>query len=148
MFHLEDSIADWRRQMRAAGIKSPVPLEELEAHLRDDVEQQICSGQGEPEALAVAVQRMGPATALRSEFETAAATSIKPVETMKQKLTRILASLAVMFVAIGLILPAVAKLKEQGNLAKFDIAMLLIGTTALTGSAMFGAYNIFHHRKA
>jgi hypothetical protein len=39
MFDLEQSIATWRRQMLDAGIKAPVPLEELESHLRDDIEQ-------------------------------------------------------------------------------------------------------------
>ena len=32
MFDLEQAIADWRRQMLAAGIKTPVPLEELKSH--------------------------------------------------------------------------------------------------------------------
>ena len=41
MFNLEQSIADWRRQMLAAGIKMPVPLEELESHLREDIAQQM-----------------------------------------------------------------------------------------------------------
>ena len=40
MFDLEQSIADLRRQMLAAGIKTPVPLEELEIHLREEIEQQ------------------------------------------------------------------------------------------------------------
>ena len=41
MFNLEAAIADWRRQMLAAGIKAPVPLEELESHMREDVENQL-----------------------------------------------------------------------------------------------------------
>ena len=44
---LEKSIAEWRRQMLAAGIKTPVPLEELEIHLREEIEQQMKSGIGE-----------------------------------------------------------------------------------------------------
>jgi hypothetical protein len=39
MFNLEQAIATWRRQMLAAGLKSPVPLEELESHLREEMEQ-------------------------------------------------------------------------------------------------------------
>jgi hypothetical protein len=39
MFNLEQAISEWRRQMIAVGIKTPVPLEELESHLREDVEQ-------------------------------------------------------------------------------------------------------------
>jgi len=37
MFDLEQAIIAWRQQMLAAGIKSPVPLEELENHLRDEI---------------------------------------------------------------------------------------------------------------
>jgi len=32
MFNLEQAIADWRQKMLAAGIETPVPLEELELH--------------------------------------------------------------------------------------------------------------------
>ena len=40
MFDLEKAIANWRKQMLAAGIKMPAPLEELEIHLREEIEQQ------------------------------------------------------------------------------------------------------------
>ena len=39
MFDLEQAIAEWRKQMLAAGIKAPVPLDELESHLREEVEE-------------------------------------------------------------------------------------------------------------
>jgi hypothetical protein len=68
MFDLEQAIADWRKQMLAAGIQSPVPLEELESHLRDDVEDQIQSGLNGRQAFKVAVERIGQAVALESEF--------------------------------------------------------------------------------
>jgi leader peptidase (prepilin peptidase)/N-methyltransferase len=68
MFNLEQSIANWRRQMLAAGIKTPVPLEELEGHLREDVEQQMRSGLNAQQAFQVAVQRIGQAGALKREF--------------------------------------------------------------------------------
>ena len=65
---LEDSIRDWRRQMRAAGIKSPVPLDELENHLREDVEQRMKSGASAQGAFDAAVQRIGHASTLKAEF--------------------------------------------------------------------------------
>ena len=37
MFDLEQSISEWRRQMLAARIPTPVPLEELEIHLREEI---------------------------------------------------------------------------------------------------------------
>src|SRR5216683_2850215 len=59
MFNLDESISEWRRQMLAAGIKTPVPLNELENHLRDDVEQQMRSGLSAQQAFEAAVQGIG-----------------------------------------------------------------------------------------
>ena len=69
MFKLEQAISDWRRQMLAAGIKAPVPLEELESHLRDEIEQLAKSGLTEVEAFQAAVQKIGPAQAVQNEFK-------------------------------------------------------------------------------
>jgi len=69
MFDVKQSIAEWRRQMLAAGIKAPVPLEELESHLRDEIERQTKSGQSEEEAFKSAVQNIGPAFMVQNEFE-------------------------------------------------------------------------------
>jgi hypothetical protein len=69
MFDLEQSIEEWRRQMLSAGIKTPVPLEELESHLRDDVEQQVRSGSSAQQAFEIAVGRIGQAKSLRMEFK-------------------------------------------------------------------------------
>ena len=68
MFDREQAIADWRRQMLAAGIKTPIPLEELENHLRDEIERQTASGLSEAEAFPAAVQEIGPAQAVQNEF--------------------------------------------------------------------------------
>jgi hypothetical protein len=71
MFDLEQSIAEWRQQMLAAGIKTPVPLDELESHLRDDVERQVHEGLGERQAFEIAVERIGQASCLKAEFKKA-----------------------------------------------------------------------------
>ena len=68
MFNLETAIAEWRRQMLAAGIQSPVPLDELEGHLREDIEQHMRTGMDEARAFELAVQHMGQAVSLRKEF--------------------------------------------------------------------------------
>jgi hypothetical protein len=69
MFNLEEAIAEWRRQMLAAGIKTPVPLEELESHLREDVERQIQAGLDAREAFENSVRKIGPAGMLKHEFK-------------------------------------------------------------------------------
>ncbi len=69
MFDLEKSIAEWRRQMRAAGIKTAVPLEELELHLREDIDRLIKSGFGEKAAFELAARQLGQPPILKSEFK-------------------------------------------------------------------------------
>ncbi len=69
MFDLEQAIADWQKQMLAAGIQTPAPLEELEIHLREDVGRQMRSGTSAQQAFEVAAQRIGQARALKFEFE-------------------------------------------------------------------------------
>ena len=68
MFYLEQSIAEWRKQMLAAGIQSPVPLEELESHLREEIEQQVRAGADEARAFEMAVQSIGRPALLKKEF--------------------------------------------------------------------------------
>jgi hypothetical protein len=69
MFNLEQSIAEWRKQMLAAGIQSPVPLEELEVHLREDIERQIKSGLSDQEAFNLSTQNFGPTMKIQTEFQ-------------------------------------------------------------------------------
>jgi hypothetical protein len=69
MFNLEQAIAEWRREMLTAGIKTPVPLEELESHLRDDIAQQIQSGANSQQAFENSAQRMGHANEIKREFK-------------------------------------------------------------------------------
>ena len=68
MFNLEPSIAEWRRQMLAAGIQTPVPLEELEIHLREDIERQMKTRSNLQDAFSSAVQKLGSAHTVQTEF--------------------------------------------------------------------------------
>jgi hypothetical protein len=68
MFNLDNAIANWRRQMVAAGIKNPTPLDELESHLREEVERQTRSGATSEKAFEIAVGRVGDANTLEAEF--------------------------------------------------------------------------------
>ncbi len=54
--------------MLAAGVKTPVPLDELEVHLRDEIEQQMKLGRNEAEAFNLAAQKIGAAPLLQDEF--------------------------------------------------------------------------------
>src|SRR5438128_944474 len=84
MFNLEQSIAEWRRQMIAAGIKSPEALDEIESHLREDVERQTQSGASKEEAFKIAALRMGEAAVLNKEFMKARETRFAFLKKLKQ----------------------------------------------------------------
>ena len=68
MFDLEHSVADWRKQMLAAGIKTPVPLEELESHLREEIERQTKAGLSQQNAFTSSIQKLGSAHTVQNEF--------------------------------------------------------------------------------
>jgi hypothetical protein len=129
MFNLEQSIADWRKQMLAAGIKTPVPLEELEVHLREEIERQMKSGLGEQKAFEVSASRIGQPEILGSEF--------KKSEGVLIKITGISAAIigAVIITRIGTEHPGAEHLREKeqtawlvagGIIALFGIGIALI----------------------
>jgi hypothetical protein len=68
MFDLEQSIAEWRRQMLASGIKTPMPLDELESHLREDIRALVSAGNPADQAFQLAISRLGSPGPLRTEF--------------------------------------------------------------------------------
>jgi hypothetical protein len=68
MFSLEKAMGQWRQQMAATGIKKGEALDELESHLRDDIQQQTRAGLTARQAFETAVERIGGATALKTEF--------------------------------------------------------------------------------
>lgn len=68
MFSPEKAILEWRQQMLAAGINTPTTLEELESHLREEIERQIKAGKNEREAFEIATQQIGEAGGIKVEF--------------------------------------------------------------------------------
>ena len=65
---LEEQIAEWRTRMAAGGIKTPAVLDELEAHLREEIRARITAGAAGDQAFREAIVRMGNADSLRDEF--------------------------------------------------------------------------------
>jgi hypothetical protein len=98
MFNLDQAIVEWRRQMATGGIKAPSILDELESHLREDVEQQTRMGINAECAFEVAVKKIGPANALRNEFKKSSVAGV---------LEKLMIAIAVLFVAFGVFLSTV-----------------------------------------
>ncbi len=68
MRDLNAKIAEWRARMAAGGIKAPAVLDELESHLREELERQTRSGVDEQKAFEFATQKIGDSDLLKVEF--------------------------------------------------------------------------------
>lgn len=140
MFDLEKAIADWRKHMLAAGVKSPVPLDELESHLREDIDYQVGSGLSPGQAFEAAAQQMGAGTALGTEFK-------KVQRTFMKKIMIILLGLLGILLGPGLILPALAKYRDFGVWNSDVIMPMVWGTLILLAGVVTAAFG-FKRRSA
>ena len=129
MFNFDKAISAWRQQMLAAGIKSPVPLEELENHVREDVEQQMRAGLNVEQAFVLAVSRIGQAQALKAEFDHAGRTG----QTSRNR--KLLLSFTLLFAGLVLWLSAIT-FSEAGM--SFGQQLLALTAVVLTISGAFG----------
>jgi len=69
MFDLNTAILEWRRRMVGGGVTQPEVLDELESHLREDVERQTRAGAVPEDAFELAAKRLGEAAMLKAEFK-------------------------------------------------------------------------------
>jgi hypothetical protein len=68
-FDLEEAIGKWRRRMDAAGLGSPAHLDELDSHLREDIERLMKLGLTESEAFAASTHSIGQPEVVTNEFK-------------------------------------------------------------------------------
>jgi hypothetical protein len=74
MFDLEKAIAEWRSRMLAGGINVRSTLDELESHLREEIEEQSRPAVDAREAFEMATRNIGQPGALKCEFAKAGGT--------------------------------------------------------------------------
>jgi hypothetical protein len=123
-FSLERALAEWRQQLRGAGVEEPARLDELENHLREDVERQIKSGTDAKPAFEIAAKRIGPATALGAEFSKVEIT----IPNWEQRMMRIY---CVAFPIFYLCLAGRGLLKLEMNFAERAGGFLAVGLTCI-----------------
>ena len=122
MFNLEQSIAEWRQQMLAAGIKTPVPLEELEIHLREEIERLAKSGINAQRALGEAIQQIGLPNALKSEFQKANALTVR-----RQRTKVIAGGVLTVFVGFILVWATVVQSRDVGKMSSEVVGLFVLG---------------------
>ena len=76
MFDLEQAIGNWRQRFATAGMNSPGVLDELEAHLREDIDRQVKSGLSVQQAFVNGLERLGEPEAIKAEFNKTRRTSM------------------------------------------------------------------------
>lgn len=123
MFNLDQAIEEWRRQMAAGGIKASPILDELENHVREDIERQMQAGASGENAFAIAVKKIGPASALSKEFRKS------KIEAILEKL---MIAFAVLWVAFGLFLSIVTVIFCYLTLGERLIGVIAIGLLFVT----------------
>lgn len=117
MFDLEKSIAEWRQQMIIAGIQAPVPLEELEIHLCEEIERLKKSGVDERTAFENAALQTGGPQSLKNEFN--------KIETSFMK--TIFKWVTVLLIGITAQLPGSLQLRDQLAMSNKWLGLWLIG---------------------
>ena len=143
MRDLEERIAEWRGRLRAAGITAPEVLDELESHLREDMERQRRSGAEEGRAFAAAVERLGPAGDLRAEF----AKADEPLERkVMKRIVMISAGVVGILVGMAFVMPAVALYRHEGTISGGDVALLLLGTALTLGGGGAAVFSLKKRR--
>jgi hypothetical protein len=123
MFNLEQAITKWKQQMTAGGIKEPAVLDELESHLREEIERQTRAGANEELAFAVAAQKIGSATALKTEFHKNG--SVRPLE-------KLMIAIAVLVAAFGVFLMSAAMILCYSGRGERLVGFAALGLILLT----------------
>jgi hypothetical protein len=139
MFDLEQSISVWRQQMLAAGIKTPVPLDELEIHLREEIERQMKSGLNEQKAFEISVQQIGQPKGLGSEFK-------KSERTFMRQILKIGAGIIGVLVGMAFIMPAAAQCRHEGVMTKDDVVLYTFGMAICFAGALLALHSLKKHK--
>lgn len=128
MFNLDESIREWRLQMEARHVAATEALNELESHLREDIQHQLGSGLPEQKAFEAAVKNLGEADQLKREFNKAGST-----DEVKQH--RLLGALMGLFAAIYASVSGYGVLTHEMTLGERTLGM---GAIVLTVLLLFG----------
>lgn len=140
MFNLDQAISGWRRQMNAAGIKSPEVLDELESHLREDIERRARGGADISELFHRAVAQFGQPQSLKAEFD-----RIKERKYMKRGMM-IGAGIIGVMVGMALVMPAVAQYRQIGAMHNNEPWLFLIGSLMTLAGFYAGAKGLIKKR--
>jgi len=126
--------------MLSAGIETPIPLEELESHLREEIEQRAKSGLTATAAFEAAVHEIGQPKVLGSEFR-------KVERTLMKKVMMIVAGIFGVLSGPAIFLPAFAKHRHEGMWGTEVVVPILVGVVITFVGAILTVHG-FRRRRA
>jgi hypothetical protein len=132
MNNFEPDIADWRRRLVDAGIKRSEVLDELEGHLREDIERRVRSDGDVSQLFEKAAAQFGQPQSLKTEFD-----QIKERKYMKRGMM-IGAGIVGVMVGMALVMPAVAQYRIDGAMRNSEPWLFLIGSLITLAGCLAG----------
>jgi hypothetical protein len=143
MSDFEAEIAEWRCQLFTAGIKDVEVLEELESHLREEIDRGLRAGADPRRAFQTAADRFGRFQALKAEFD-----KIEKRERKYMKRGLIIgAGIVGVLVGMALVMPAVAQYRQIGAMRNGEPWLFLVGSL-MTLAGCFAAANGLKKKRA
>lgn len=127
MFNFEEAISNWKQQMAAGGIKGRAILDELESHLREEIDRQMRAGANAEQAFQAAAQKIGTARALKNEFRKTGWAALSE---------KLMIAIAVLFATFGIFLTSVTMILCYGTLVERFAGFAALGFILLT---LFGS---------
>jgi hypothetical protein len=127
--------------MAAGGIKNSAVLDELESHLREEVEQQMRAGTSVERAFEVAVKKIGASSALKNEFRKS---------TVAAALEKLMIAAAVLVVAFGVFLSAITLIFCYSTVSERLVGFIAMGLTLVTTClwpALVPLLPVIHHKR-
>jgi len=113
--------------MLAAGIKTPVPLVELEIHLREEIERQKESGLDEQKAFEISIPQIGQPQALHQEFK-------KSERPFMKSIAKIITGIASLCAGAALMIPGSVQLRDELVMANGRFGLWLLGWVLIAWS--------------
>jgi len=142
MNNFELNIADWRRELLDAGITSTDVLDELEGHLREDIERRVRAGADASRVFEVAVARFGEPCALKMEFDRVK----KQQRNYMKRGMMIGGGIVGVMVGMALVMPALAQYRQIGAMHRSEPWLFLIGSLITLAGCYAGAKGLIKKR--
>ena len=108
--------------MLAAGIKTPVPLDELEIHLREEIQRQMQLGLDAQKAFEISIQRIGEPNVLKSEFQKS---NLLTVE--RKRIKVIAGGILTLFVGFMMLWAPVVQSRDVRKITSEAVVLFVLG---------------------